>query len=97
MKLTVWVQRSRRCKRDYFNFKRSKQSVILTANDVYAEKSLAPLRTAAELLEFRKINYLSIAKRLRTICSLEGIEFDEEAVKELARNCGGILEVLFWT
>jgi replication factor C large subunit len=69
--------------------KEANNPVILTANDIYADKKIAPLRTAAELLEFKKINYLSIAKRLREICTLEGIEFDEEAVKELAKNCSG--------
>lgn len=63
--------------------------VVLIANDIYAEKALAPLRTACELVEFKKINYLSIAKRLREIAALESIEFEDEAVKELARNCAG--------
>ncbi len=63
--------------------------VIVIANDVYADKSMAGIRSACELLEFKKINYLSIAKRLREICSLEGITFEDEAVKELARDCAG--------
>jgi replication factor C large subunit len=63
--------------------------IILTANDVYADKKLAPLRTSCELLEFKKINYLSIAKRLKEICALEGIEFEDDAVKELAKNSAG--------
>ena len=69
--------------------KEASNPVILTANDIYADKNLAPLRTACELCDFKKINYLSIAKRLREICALENIEFDEDAVKELARNCSG--------
>jgi len=63
--------------------------VIITANDVYADKKLAPLRVMCEMLEFKKINYLSIAKRLKEICSIEGIEFEDEAVKELAKNSAG--------
>ncbi|MEK6958604.1 MAG: replication factor C large subunit [archaeon] len=69
--------------------KEANNPVILTANDLYADKKLAPLRTACELKEFKKINYLSIAKKLREICSLEKIEADEEAIKELAKNCSG--------
>jgi replication factor C large subunit len=69
--------------------KEANNPVILTANDIYADKKLASLRSSSELMEFKKINYLSIAKRLREIASLESIEFDEEAVKELAKECSG--------
>ncbi|MCX6801329.1 MAG: replication factor C large subunit [Candidatus Diapherotrites archaeon] len=69
--------------------KDSSNPIILTANGIYGERKLVPLRTLAELKEFKKINYFSIAKRLREIATLEGIEFDEEAVKELAKNSGG--------
>ncbi|MEI7961035.1 MAG: replication factor C large subunit [archaeon] len=71
--------------------KEANNPVILTANDIYADKNLAPLRTAAELCDFKKINYLSIARRLREICALEGIAFEDDAVKELAKNCSGDL------
>jgi len=40
-------------------------------------------------LEFKKINYLSIAKRLREILTEENIEFEEETIKELARKSAG--------
>lgn len=63
--------------------------VILTANDVYGNQRMLPLRTACKLLQFKKINYLSIAKRLRELLESKGIEFDPEAVKLLARNCAG--------
>lgn len=69
--------------------KEANNPVILTANDIYADKNMAPLRAASELLDFKKINYLSIAKRLREICAIESISFEDEAVKELARNSGG--------
>jgi len=68
--------------------KEANNPVILVANDAY-DKKLASVRTACEVLEFKKINYLSIAKRLREICAIEKIEFDEDAVKELAKNCAG--------
>ncbi len=63
--------------------------IILTANNIYSDKRLLPLRSLATLKEFRKINYLSIAKRLREICEKENIVFDPEAIKELAKNSGG--------
>ncbi len=68
--------------------KEANNPVILTANDAY-DKKLVSLRATTEMLEFKKINYLSIAKHLRGIAAKENIEFDEEAVKELAKNCGG--------
>lgn len=69
--------------------KESQNPVILTANEVYGDKKLLPLRSLAELKEFKKINYLSISKRLKEIAAIEGIAFEEEAVKELAKNSGG--------
>jgi replication factor C large subunit len=68
--------------------KEANNPIILTANDAY-DKKLVSIKANCELLEFKKINYLSIAKRLREICILEKIEFDEEAVKELAKNSSG--------
>ena len=69
--------------------KETQNPVILTANDIYSDKRLAPFRVAATPLEFKKINYLSIAKRLREILQLEGAEFEEEAVKQLAKSSEG--------
>lgn len=69
--------------------KTAQNPIILTANDVYGDKKLVALRTLTTMLEFKKINYLSIAKRLREICDIEKIKYDEDAVKELAKNSGG--------
>lgn len=69
--------------------KEAKNPIILTANDLYSDKKLAPLREYCEKGEFKKINYLSIAKRLRELLSIKRVQFDEEAVKELAKNSGG--------
>ncbi|MFA4906895.1 MAG: replication factor C large subunit [archaeon] len=71
--------------------KEARNPIILTANDFYSEKKLLALRSSCTCLEFKKINYLSIGKRLREILSAEGIEFEPEAVQELARNSGGDL------
>lgn len=62
--------------------------VMLTADDAYSQK-LRALRSLCTMVEFKKINYLSIAKRLREILDLERAKYDEDAVKELAKNCAG--------
>ena len=67
----------------------TKNPLILTANEIYGNEKMNIIRNVAEKLEFRKINYLSIAKRLREILESEGCEFDPEAVKELAKNSAG--------
>lgn len=69
--------------------KNAKNPMIFTANDIYADKKLVPLRTLADLKEFKKINYLSIAKKLREICDIEGVIYEEEALKLLAKNSSG--------
>ena len=69
--------------------KESQNPIILTANDIYADQKLAQLRAVCTVLEFKKINYLSMAKRLREILSGLNIVFDEEAVKELAKGSEG--------
>ncbi|MDD5163953.1 MAG: replication factor C large subunit [Candidatus ainarchaeum sp.] len=63
--------------------------VILTANEIYGDQKILQIKSECELLEFRKINFLSIAKRLREICEIEKISFEEEAVKELAKASAG--------
>ncbi len=69
--------------------KASKNPVILTANDVYGNQKMTAFRSSCQMIQFRKINYLSIAKRLRELLEQEKIDFDAEAVKELAQNCAG--------
>ena len=69
--------------------KEARNPVILTANSIYGDQKMLPLRGACEMLQFRKINYLGIAKRLQEILAEERVEFDPEAVKHLARNCAG--------
>lgn len=69
--------------------KNAKNPIILTANDIYGDKKLVSLRTLTELKEFKKINYLSIAKSLRRISDIENIQYDDEAIKLLAKNSGG--------
>jgi len=67
----------------------SKNPIILTANDIYGNQKLAPIRAQCDLVPLKKINYLSVAKRLRELLANEGIEFDKEAIEMLAKNSGG--------
>lgn len=69
--------------------KEAKNPVILTANDIYADQKLAAVRGICKTLEFKKINYLSIAKFLESICEKEGIDYDQESIKALAKNSAG--------
>ncbi len=69
--------------------KESKNPVILTANDVYSNQKLIGIREYCHRLEFKKINFLSMAKRFREILFSQEIPFEEEAVKELARKSDG--------
>ncbi len=69
--------------------KETSNPIILTANDIFADKSVSALRFVCKTFEFKKINYVSMAARLREILGAEGVVFDEEAVKELARSSGG--------
>lgn len=63
--------------------------VILTANDVYADKKLAVIRPYCELLQMKRVNALSIAKRLREICEKENVSFEKGALELLAKRSEG--------
>jgi replication factor C large subunit len=69
--------------------KQSKNPVLLTANEVYGNQKMTAFRSSCELIQFKKINYLSIAKRLRELLECQKLEFDPEAVKLLAQNSAG--------
>lgn len=69
--------------------KETSNPVILTANDVYADKKLAVIRPYCELLQMKRVNALSIAKRLREICEKEGIAFENDALVILAKRSEG--------
>ncbi|MBI4043178.1 MAG: replication factor C large subunit [Candidatus Diapherotrites archaeon] len=71
--------------------KEARNPLLLTANDIYADKRLAPLRSACELVGFSKVNYLSIARVLREVCDSMKVDYDVESVTRLAKNCGGDL------
>jgi replication factor C large subunit len=68
--------------------KKSTFPVIFTLNDPY-DKKFSTLRRNCEMVEFRTLNYLSISNILQKILTNEGIEFEEDVVKSLARRAGG--------
>jgi replication factor C large subunit len=63
-------------------------AVILTANDAY-DKKLQALRSYVMLVQFTKINYLSIAKFMKDICAKEKLECNEDYVKAIAQRSNG--------
>ena len=69
--------------------KETQNPVILTANDIYANRNLSTLRFSCKALEFKKINYLSIAKRAKEILDAEKISYDPDAIKEHSKNSSG--------
>jgi len=67
--------------------KKARQPIILVANELY---ELSPeLRSRCDTVQFRALPARSIVPRLRYICSAEGIEYDEAALKEIAESAGG--------
>jgi len=64
--------------------------VVLTANDPY-EKKLRELRKYCELVEFRKIPFWDIVKKLREICKKEEVKVPDEVLKNIAKRSGGDL------
>lgn len=69
--------------------KEARNPVILTANDIYADKRLAGIRTFCKMLPFKKVAYPSIAKFLREIGEKENIDYDAVSINELAKNASG--------
>jgi replication factor C large subunit len=68
----------------------TKVPVIMTANDPWSP-NLRPLRNSALAIELKKLSESNVVKVLRRICSSEGLECDEEALKEIARRSEGDL------
>ena len=68
--------------------KESKFPVIITANDPYIQ-SISSLRRYCNLVEFKKLNYLTLNNILKDILTKENIRFDEKQIKLLAQRSGG--------
>lgn len=68
--------------------KESKFPVILTANDAYSKK-LQSIRSYCKLVQFRKVNSLTMEKRIKEISYLEKIALDPVKIKILAKSADG--------
>jgi replication factor C large subunit len=64
--------------------------IILTANDPWHEK-LSGLRQKCEMVEFSKIDHVSILKVLKSISGKEGIDAEQADLVALARKVNGDL------
>ncbi|MFT4867997.1 MAG: replication factor C large subunit [Candidatus Nanohaloarchaea archaeon] len=66
----------------------TKFPIVMTANDAYDSK-IRSLRNRAKLIEIGKVHTNSINAHLKEILEEEGIEYDEKAVKKIARQANG--------
>lgn len=62
--------------------------VVMTANDPYDSK-IRTLREKSRLIEIGSVHTNSINAHLKEILENEGIEYEKEAVKRIARQAGG--------
>ncbi|MCW3977059.1 MAG: replication factor C large subunit [Candidatus Bathyarchaeota archaeon] len=68
--------------------KQARCPIVLIANNAYNPR-LSSLRFYCLLIQFKKPNVRSVAKRLQQICQREGIEPEEEALKFIAQRSQG--------
>lgn len=66
----------------------SRFPVVMTANDAYDSK-IRTLRNKSKMIEIGSVHTNSINAHLKEILEDEGIEYDEKAVKRIARQSGG--------
>ena len=70
--------------------KKSRYPIVFAANNPYNPK-LRSLISYCLLIKFSKISVWDIEKRLKEICKDEGIAYDEDVLRQLARVCNGDL------
>lgn len=66
----------------------SRFPVVMTANDAYDSK-IRTLREKSKMIELGSVHTNSINAHLKQILETEGIEYDDKAVKRIARQAGG--------
>jgi len=64
--------------------------IIMTANDPF-DKKLSNLRKVSEMIEFNKLPHTIIAEKLKLVCQLENIQYEDKALNTLARIQDGDL------
>jgi replication factor C large subunit len=70
--------------------KESQYPIILTANNPWDVK-LRSLRSYCQLIQFGKVFYWDIIKKLQYICEKEKIKCSKEIIQQIAKRCGGDL------
>ena len=70
--------------------KESKYPIVITANNAFSSK-LKTLRRYCDLIEFKPIPDSLIIARLKQLCELEGVEYEEAAIRKLAGASDGDL------
>ncbi len=67
------------------------QPVILIVNDLYGliSGSGSSLPYSCEKLKFRRLGPASVAKRLKEICNMESVVFDEDIIHAISERSGG--------
>ncbi|MFB6190322.1 MAG: replication factor C large subunit [Candidatus Nanohaloarchaea archaeon] len=67
---------------------KSRFPVVMTANDAY-DSRIGTLRNKSKMVEIGSVHTNSINAHLKQILEEEGIEYEEKAVKRIARQAGG--------
>ncbi|KYK35690.1 MAG: hypothetical protein AYK18_02895 [Theionarchaea archaeon DG-70] len=70
--------------------KESHYPIVLTANNPWNTK-LRSLRQYCQLIQFGKVYYWEIIKRLQLICEKEGVKCEKEVLSQLAKRSEGDL------
>jgi replication factor C large subunit len=65
----------------------ARQPIILIANDVYG--LAADLRAACDPVQFKALPARSLAPHLKYICSVEKVQCNDQALKDIAENSAG--------
>lgn len=70
--------------------KEGKHPIIMMANDPYSNR-IKGFKSKCRVVPIRKVHTNSITALLKKICIAEGIEFDDEVIKDLAKRSNGDL------
>lgn len=67
---------------------RTRNPIVMTANDPWKDQ-LRPLRDVSLLVEFRPLGITYITKLLKKICTVEGLECEDQALRYIAEKSMG--------
>lgn len=62
--------------------------IIVTATDIW-DKSFTPIRSECELIEFKRINKLTIRKRLAEVAKIEALGLSDDQIDAIAERAEG--------